>query len=245
MTPHKKNIMDPAITEVSETEAVSGTESFSSDHSHNLKQGVDTSLSLDSLFSELSKETKNKNKKDDKEEGDEFSKIKAQLSKLPQISSRLEESLKEEQDKINKKTDILRINDPITHALNREKQIKSKDSTSGDKWFNMKAPELTPEIKRDLLVIKHRSALDPKRHYKKEKWETPKHFQMGTVIEGNTEGSSARLNRKARGTTLVDEILKDEDSLKYFKRKFSEIREQRSSGGQKHYKKMKDMRKRY
>ena len=51
----------------------------------------------------------------------------------------------------------------------------------------MKQPEMTPEIKRDLQIIKQRSALDPKRHYKKDKWEIPKFFQMGTIIEGNTE----------------------------------------------------------
>lgn len=50
----------------------------------------------------------------------------------------------------------------------------------------MSRPELTSSIKRDLQIIKQRQALDPKRHYKKEKWQIPKYFQMGTIVEGNT-----------------------------------------------------------
>ena len=43
----------------------------------------------------------------------------------------------------------------------------------------MKAPELTPELKADLKVIKMRGALDPKRFYKKSDREgLPKFFQV-------------------------------------------------------------------
>lgn len=40
--------------------------------------------------------------------------------------------------------------------------------TKGPGWFNMKAPELTEEAKRDLEVLQMRSVLDPKRHYKND-----------------------------------------------------------------------------
>ena len=50
-------------------------------------------------------------------------------------------------------------------ALHRE----AKEKTTGDGWFNMKAPELTPELKADLKVIKMRGSMDPKRFYKKER----------------------------------------------------------------------------
>jgi hypothetical protein len=56
-----------------------------------------------------------------------------------------------------------------------------KLETAGYKWFNMPATEVTPEIKHDLLVIKNRDILDPKRHYKKGqlyKKGLPKFFQV-------------------------------------------------------------------
>ena len=45
---------------------------------------------------------------------------------------------------------------------------KESVKTKGPGWFNMKAPELTEEAKRDLEVLQMRSILDPKRHYKND-----------------------------------------------------------------------------
>ena len=56
---------------------------------------------------------------------------------------------------------------------------EERDKSTGDGWFNMKAPELTPELKADLKVIKMRGALDPKRFYKKSDRDgLPKFFQV-------------------------------------------------------------------
>lgn len=132
--------------------------------------------------------------------------------------------------------DVVRVNDPITHL---QKPVIDKDADAGSRWFNMKKPEMTAELKRDLLVLKNRSALDRKRHYKKEKWEVPKFFQTGTIVEGNTEFYSARMSKKNRGRTLAEEILNDSDSGEYFKKKYAEIQKKKTSGGKKHYKKIK------
>lgn len=221
MTPHKNNDVES-----------SDTESFSSD-----KHTAEPEVSLDQLFSELSKETQLTDIPESDE--DEFSKIKHNISKLPEIKSNLEAKLV---GKPTARPDIVRINDPIVLKV-KVKDDEPKDA--GSKWFGMRQPELTPEIKRDLQVIKHRSALDPKRHYKKEKWDIPKFFQTGTIIEGNTEYYSSRMKRKDRGNTLVEEVLNDGDANKYFKRKFSQIQEAKHSGKKGHYKKVKLMRKRF
>jgi hypothetical protein len=43
----------------------------------------------------------------------------------------------------------------------------------------MKKPEITPEIKRDLQIIKLRNVLDPKRFYKKDDSKgLPKYFEV-------------------------------------------------------------------
>ena len=226
--------------DTSETELISGTESFSSDQGH--KDVIDPSLSLENLFSELNQQTKNANQVV-VDEDDEFKKIQKSISKLPKLESNLEENLNKEIATKEKINDITRINDPIIHKP--KKSGNEEQSDSGSKWFNMKQPELTASVKRDLSIIKQRNALDPKRHYKKDKWEIPKFFQMGTVIEGNTEFYSARMNRRDRGNTLVEEVLNDNDRKKYFKRKYTEIQDKKTSGGKNHYKKVKSMRKKY
>ncbi|KAI7862155.1 Fcf2 pre-rRNA processing-domain-containing protein, partial [Spinellus fusiger] len=116
--------------------------------------------------------------------------------------------------------------------------------TTGKGWFDMERPEITAEIKRDLQIIKMRHVLDRKRHYKKMgKSYDPKFFQMGTIIEGPTEFFSSRIQNKDRRQTLVDEVLADEQSRQYYKRKYNETQERTNSGGKKHWKKMKQQRK--
>lgn len=227
------------MAETSETELISGTESFSSD---NNKYIINPSLSLDNLFSELSQETKDLRVPEIKDDDDEFKRIQKSISGLPKLESCLEKNLDNEESKSKKINDITRINDPI---IIKPKKSNNEASDAGSKWFGMKQPELTPAVKRDLSIIKQRSALDPKRHYKKDKWEIPKYFQMGTIIEGNTEFYSARMARRERGTNMVNEVLHDTDKGKYFRKKYNEIQSQRTSGGKSHYKKVKSMRKKY
>lgn len=232
MTPHKSK--EEPIPEVSESEVMSTTESLHSEPpgSHKYQE-----MSLDNLFDQLKQEHQASTEPQE-QTVDEFTKLKQRVDKLPKIEDgELTTSRKNQ----NHKTDIVKIHDPIVIKQKKNEQIDD----SGSQWFNMKQPEMTDSVKRDLAIIKQRSALDPKRHYKKEKWETPKYFQMGTIIEGNTEYYSARMNRRDRGKNIADEILHDKDSQKYFKRKYSEIQAQKTSGGKKHYKNIKNMRKKY
>lgn len=219
------------ITEMSETDLTSEP------RPSKILQPLQENLTLDELFAELSKETK----KDTEENIDEFAKIQKELDNLPKIESNLETNMAQAEKDARIRLDVVKINDPITHIKKADKKA-AEEEDSGSKWFNMKKPEMTPELKRDLLILKNRSALDPKRHYKKEKWLVPKYFQTGTIIEGNTEFYSARLSRKNRGKTLAQEILNDDESSKYFRRKYYEIQKERTSGGKKHYKKIKEKR---
>jgi len=58
---------------------------------------------------------------------------------------------------------------------------KKKTETTGKKWFDMPAPEITPEVKLDLQLIKMRNVLDRKRHYKKDDTKgLPKYFQVSS-----------------------------------------------------------------
>ncbi len=63
----------------------------------------------------------------------------------------------------------------------------SKASTSRA-WFDLPAPEITDDVKRDLRLLRLRSAYDPTRHYKSlGKGKFPKNFAFGTVIQGPGE----------------------------------------------------------
>ena len=54
---------------------------------------------------------------------------------------------------------------------------KREPDGPGSGWFNMKVPELTAEVKRDMLLLRNRAALDPKQFYKREARGLPKFFQ--------------------------------------------------------------------
>lgn len=56
---------------------------------------------------------------------------------------------------------------------------KEREKTKGKKWYGLPATEVTNEIKNDLEVLRMRSALDPKRFYKKNDLKVlPKYFQV-------------------------------------------------------------------
>jgi len=213
----------------------SETESYSSDKIANNTQDTTLDELLSQLLEELHKDPTTHSKNDD------FKSIEASIKKLPKLESNFGKAPNTETRKDYK---VARIHDPVSSAAASATSKNKQGETSGTKWFNMSRPELTPSIKRDLQIIKQRQALDPKRHYKKEKWQVPKFFQMGTIIESNT-GYFNKLTKKQQGTNLVEELLHDDNTKKYFKRKYHEIQQQKTSGKKSHYKKVKSDRKKF
>lgn len=67
---------------------------------------------------------------------------------------------------------------------------------------------------------------------------------MGTIVESPTEYFSARIKKKDRKETIVQELLADQKSSEYFKRKYNEIQDKSVSGGKKWYKQMQERKKR-
>ncbi|XP_071723764.1 rRNA-processing protein fcf2-like [Rutidosis leptorrhynchoides] len=127
-------------------------------------------------------------------------------------------------------------NDPKKVNKLLRKQVKD---TAGNGWFDMPAPTITPELKRDLELLKLRGAMDPKRFYKKAGSKSkalPKYFQVGTVIQSHEEFYSGRLSKKERKETLADELLSDSKFKQYRKRKVREIEEKSRPGGNEKWK---------
>ena len=115
-------------------------------------------------------------------------------------------------------------------AISTRKSASSSSSSSdalkrkslGKGWFDMVPAELTSELKRDINVIKMRNYLDPKKFYKKpDKMRNILH--VGTVIEGSGDSKSARLTKKERRQTLVEEVLADKTLKGYSKRTYDGI----------------------
>ncbi|KAI7897348.1 Fcf2 pre-rRNA processing-domain-containing protein [Mucor mucedo] len=133
--------------------------------------------------------------------------------------------------------------DDDAKRLSKKQRQLEREKTTGSAWFDMPKAEMTPEIKRDLQILKMRHILDRKRHYKKMgNRPDPKYFQIGTIIESPTEFFSARLNKKDRKQTIVEELMANDDQKMYYKRKYNEVQERTNSGGKKHFKKLKAQR---
>lgn len=121
------------------------------------------------------------------------------------------------------------------------RKARKNTKTTLDKWFDMPgifckytltihlAPEITPELERDLQIIRNRSALDPKRHYKRDdsSKKMPKYFQMGTIIGGSTDHYN-RLDRKKRRSTIAEELLGDGLKSSYLKTKYDKIQRKKA-----------------
>ncbi|XP_070817490.1 deoxynucleotidyltransferase terminal-interacting protein 2 [Chaetodon trifascialis] len=105
----------------------------------------------------------------------------------------------------------------LKHRVEREK-------STGDAWFNMKAPEISQELKGDLQVLKMRGSMDPKRFYKKNDRDGfPKYFQMGTVVDNPADFYHSRIPKKDRKRTMVEELLADAEFRHNNKKKYQQI----------------------
>ncbi|KAI9865020.1 MAG: hypothetical protein M1824_004118 [Vezdaea acicularis] len=131
-------------------------------------------------------------------------------------------------------------------AIRKQKAKMCKTANAGSDWFNLPKTEMTVELKRDLQLLRMRSVVDPKRHYKKDnglnKSIMPDYSHVGRVIEGPTEFFSARLHNKDRKNTFVEEILMKGDSKNGFKRKYEAIQVAKTSGKKAFYKAVRNKR---
>ncbi|KAL6077380.1 Deoxynucleotidyltransferase terminal-interacting protein 2 [Balamuthia mandrillaris] len=115
----------------------------------------------------------------------------------------------------------------------KEKKKEKKPETAGRGWFDLPAPEMTAELKRDLQMIRLRNYMDPKHHYKRIPKRGPKYFQIGTIVDGPTDFYSSRIPKRDRKRTIVEEVMADEQARQWAKRKFSELQRSKQAAGRK------------
>ncbi|XP_036969939.1 deoxynucleotidyltransferase terminal-interacting protein 2 [Acanthopagrus latus] len=162
-------------------------------------------------------------------------------SKSKPVSSSLQK-LKEKkiQDEVMKKSVIgpdFEKKDAVPPYSESKKAVKLKhrverEKSTGDAWFNMKAPEITEELKGDLKVLKMRGSLDPKRFYKKNDRDGfPKYFQVGTVVDNPVDFYHSRVPKKGRKRTMVEELLADAEFRQKNKKKYQQIVAEKAAHG--------------
>ncbi|XP_041791660.1 deoxynucleotidyltransferase terminal-interacting protein 2 [Chelmon rostratus] len=116
-------------------------------------------------------------------------------------------------------------------ALKLKHRVERQKST-GDGWFNMKAPEISQELKGDLQVLKMRGSMDPKRFYKKNDRDGfPKYFQVGTVVDNPADFYHSRIPKKDRKRTMVEELLADAEFRHNNKKKYQHILAEKAAQG--------------
>jgi hypothetical protein len=97
---------------------------------------------------------------------------------------------------------------------------RGASNDAGPAWFGLGAPQMTPELKRDLRLLKLRGAFDPKRFYKSsDSSKLPTHFAIGTVVETAADFYAARLHKSERKRTLAEEIMADDGVSAFRKRR--------------------------
>ncbi|XP_006012347.1 deoxynucleotidyltransferase terminal-interacting protein 2 [Latimeria chalumnae] len=112
----------------------------------------------------------------------------------------------------------------------KKQRREERAKTTGDSWFNMKAPEMTDELKNDLKALKMRAAMDPKRFYKKNDRDGfPKYFQVGTVVDSPIDFHHARIPKKQRKRTIVEELIADAEFRRYNKKKYHQIMSEKAA----------------
>ncbi|XP_070384364.1 deoxynucleotidyltransferase terminal-interacting protein 2 isoform X1 [Dermacentor albipictus] len=139
---------------------------------------------------------------------------------------------------------------PYSESMRRMKQRRKEErsKTKGPGWFGLPAPEMTDELKHDLEVLHMRHVLDPKRFYKKNDLkDLPRYFQVGTVMDSPADFYHARVPKKDRKQSMVEELLADAEFRRFNKKKYSEAmaRQQRavSKKALKHMKRLKKRKK--
>lgn len=109
--------------------------------------------------------------------------------------------------------------------------------TAGKDWFNLPKTEMTPEFKRDWQLLRMRSVLDPKHHKKAFRATAPNYSQVGEVIAGPTDFHSARLTRRERKKSLLEEAMAQHNTHK-LKWKYADIQREKSSGKKAFYQRL-------
>lgn len=94
--------------------------------------------------------------------------------------------------------------DSVKHTYARRQRINIEETDTQPKQ------QISDDAKDELEAIKLRDTLDPTKFFKRRATQKdPKSFQVGTVIEHPIDFYSARVPRRERKATLLDDLISD------------------------------------
>ena len=173
---------------------------------------------------------------------DRFKEIEDNLKKLPKLNNSFDKLCYTEKDGKDNKSVPVTIQDDI------HKNTDTKKKNQYEVFYDK-------ELKRNLLLLKNRHALDPKRHYRKLNINMDKitDYKVGTIIgdmfdNGKKHGgvmnkayingsmTNSMVNKVDKNKSILGNYLDDKDTDKYFKRKYFEIQDSKTKYGKSKYK---------
>ncbi|KAJ8908671.1 hypothetical protein NDN08_005376 [Rhodosorus marinus] len=113
----------------------------------------------------------------------------------------------------------------------RQREVTPRE-TAGAAWYDMPKPTMTPELEKDLRVLRMRAHLEPDRHYKSTGWgsSNPEFFQVGTVLDSQHDYLTGRIARRERKEHVKDELLSGGYIRERAQRRFAEVQAKSASG---------------
>ena len=191
---------------------------------------------LNEIFSKYRNDDNNEDIKDNIESDNDDNKIENQKS-----SDFLNEkdllTYKKKSADIMSKYCTLYSKDNAVKPLNEnflEKKRKREENkrTTGPKWFNMKAPELTTELKQELKAVQLGKLSEPFQFHKKnDRKGYAKFFQIGTIQDNILDGKANRLKKSEIKNSIAEQLLDFDLEQNFTLRKFNEYQEKKKKIG--------------
>lgn len=187
-----------------------------------------------------------------------FQEIEKNLKNLPKLKNSFDKLCYTDTDKYNTvKQPFMTLDDEIDVNDKKLKSgLKSKYKNESSEFSN----SYNKELKRNLLVLKNRHALDPKRHYRRLNINMKgdlTNYKVGTILDdmfengkkggvlnfkySNGSAASSIVTNIDKSNSILKNYINDDPTDKYFKRKYFEIQESKTKYGKnKHHNKRKN-----
>ena len=117
---------------------------------------------------------------------------------------------------------------PVNDAKERKAEAKQQREEKLQKWFGLPKHKMTPELERELKVLRLRGNFDPKRFYKaNDSKELPKYFTIATEVGGGMAATGYHTKTREvsahSGRGLLDTLLRDDKVQEWTTKKRSEV----------------------
>jgi len=115
---------------------------------------------------------------------------------------------------------------PVDDRKLRNSEAKIAREEKLDKWFGLPKRRLTPEMEKELQVLKLRGMYDPKRFYKgNDSKALPTHFVMATEVGGGRCAAGLEATPDTHwnsGRSFLDTVLRDQKAQEFTWKKHDE-----------------------